>query len=113
MHTVRSENVDGSRERRGHRGNEYCTTPIVKFFNDESGDQSFLNLGQRRPPRLVLTLPRQSLSKASKEFVARNSVEQRGLDSLPSRTPYPSANCDPNDEADSQDEQQGKKMFRG
>jgi hypothetical protein len=42
------------------------TLPISsEFFNNECGDQSFLNFGQRRFPRLILTLARHPLSKTS------------------------------------------------
>ena len=75
MYTIRSENIDGSSERRGYRRDEDCETPALMFFNDECGDESLLNLGERRLPRLVLRLSGQLLSETSKESVAGDSFE--------------------------------------
>lgn len=51
MHTVAAENIDGSSERRRHRRDEDREAPILKFFNDEGGDEGLLDLGQRRLPQ--------------------------------------------------------------
>ena len=75
MNTLRDKNINGSSERRRYRRDEDRKTPILKFFNYERGDQSLLNLGQRRLPRFVLILSRQPMTKTSKEPVAGNSLE--------------------------------------
>src|SRR5579863_3669680 len=99
MHTIRGENIDGSSDRRGNRRNEDCEATVLMFFDDECGDESLLNLSQRRLPCLILRLASQLLRKASNQFVARDSLEQRGLRSLPGRSPRWSANNNPNEEA--------------
>ena len=50
MHTMRTENVDGSREGRRYRRDKDRETPVLKFFNDECRYESVLNLGQCRLP---------------------------------------------------------------
>jgi hypothetical protein len=76
------------------------------LFNDECGYQSMLDLHQRGFPGLILTLCNESLRETSKQRVARDLFEQRMLDSLleiPSRR---SADSDPDEEADCQQQQQ-------
>ena len=75
MHTIWGEYVNRSRKRRRNRWNEDREAPIVQFFNDEGGDESLLNFGQRRLPRLVVSLASQSLSKTSEEFIAWDFLE--------------------------------------
>ena len=50
MHPFPAENIDGSGKRRGPRGHENREAPVLQFFNNECGNEGFLNLGQRRLP---------------------------------------------------------------
>ena len=55
MHAFPAENIDGSRERCGHRGHENRKAPVLKFLNDECGDEGVLDLDQRRLPDVFFT----------------------------------------------------------
>src|SRR5215472_11233184 len=85
VHTVWSENVDGSGQRCRDGRDEDCEAPVRKVFDDECRNEGLLNLGERRLPCVVLALSRQPLGKASKQRVTRNSVEQGFLDLFPNR----------------------------
>src|SRR5271165_705149 len=113
MYAIRAEDIDRSGERRWYRGDEHCETPVFVFFNDECGNESVLNLGQRGLPRVVLSFASQLLSKTSNHCIARDSLQQRVLRSLPGRSPCPGVNDEPNEEAYEQHEQERKDVFSG
>ena len=48
MYTIRAENIMASANGVGTEGTNTGETPIVKFFNYKSGDQSLFNLDQCR-----------------------------------------------------------------
>jgi hypothetical protein len=56
MHPFPTQDIDGSGERRRHRGHENREAPVLQFFNNERGNEGFLNLGQRRLPGVSLIL---------------------------------------------------------
>src|SRR5262249_46658136 len=114
MHPFRSENIDGSGERRGHRRHENRKASVHQFFDNEGGDESFLNLGQRGLPNvLLITLPRQSLRQTSKECIAGHSFEERFLDALLERRPGRWGKGSAKEKEDNQHEKKRKNVLRG
>ena len=113
MHAFPAEDIDGSGERRGHRGHEHREAPVRQCFNNERGDEGLLNFGQRWLPHILLIPPRQALRQTPKEGVAWQSFEQRLLDALSERSPCRRADSHTDEETDQQHEEQREEMFSG
>jgi hypothetical protein len=80
MHAILRQNIDSSTESRGYRGDENREKPVLKFFDNERGDESIFNFGQRRLRRFALCLASQLLSKTSNN---RCSQGVFGIESSP------------------------------
>lgn len=63
MNAFVAENVNGSGERRGHRGHEDREAAVLQLFDDERGNEGVFDLGQRRLPHALFVLPCESLSQ--------------------------------------------------
>src|SRR5215471_11955724 len=113
MHAFAAEDIDSADKRRGHRRHKNREASVLQFFNDERWDKGFLNFSERRLPHVLLILPRQSLSQAAKERVARQPFEKRFLDSLPDRAPRGRAHGNADEKTGKQHEEKRKRVFSG
>jgi hypothetical protein len=113
MHAFPAEDIDGSGERRGHRGHEHREAPVLKFLDDECGDESILDLDERRLPHVLFTRPREPLGHTPKERIARESFDQSFLDSLPGRSSCRRAHCNTDEETGHHHEEKREDAFSG
>src|SRR5689334_6563066 len=111
MDAFRSEDVDGSRERRRRRWHKDSETAILKFFDNECGHEGFFNFRQCRLPHVLLRTTHELLSQTPKECVSGNSFEKRFLNSLPRRSSCRCAHRDADKDTDSEDEKKREDLF--
>jgi len=113
MYPLPIENVDGTRERRRDRRDEDGVAPVLELLDDEPRDKGILDLDQRGPPSDLTAFPRHLEREAANNPIARDSLEDRPFEPVPSSPSNASTDGGADEGADRENEQQRQEVFGG